>query len=79
MNMANNILSVIKDGVEYRCEQTMEKTNDYRGDEYSQTVRSKWLSRDGREISDDVAMNLFHQQKRQNERDLLMSKLWGSE
>ena len=72
------ILSVTTaDGTEFLCEQTVEKDADFRGETYDKTVRSKWLSRDGQELNDDVAMKLYRDKNIQNEKNELIKRLWS--
>jgi hypothetical protein len=70
------ILSVVCDDVEYRCEQKEIKARDYREEAYKETVRSKWLSKNGAELEDHVAMMLYGEQSENKTRNDLLDRLW---
>lgn len=74
------ILSVVDSGgTEYRCEVTYDE--DCRGNATER--RSKWLSQDGTELRDELAMSLLGEQEaarqqaaREAEREELRGRLW---
>lgn len=70
------ILSVVCNDVEYRCEQTEVPTRDMRGEPYTEVMRSKWLSKNGAELEDRVAMMLYREQFENNTRNDLLDRLW---
>jgi hypothetical protein len=74
--MQAEILSVVCDDVEYRCEQTKVPTKDMRGLTYTEVVRSKWLSKSGAELDDRIAMMLYKEQSENETRSELLNRLW---
>ncbi len=69
------ILSVVCDGIEYRCEQRKVQASDYNRD-YTESKRSKWLSREGEEIDDNTAMAVYKEQTEKQARNELLNRLW---
>jgi hypothetical protein len=72
------ILSVVCDNVEYRCEQWQQPNQDMRGEPYNETKRSVWVSKDGKELDDALAMKLLQEQGCNKERKELINRLFGN-
>lgn len=77
MRKNEKVLSVIHNGIEYRCEQYDKRVFDQQNSisYWEDNVRSIWVSKNGNEIDDDVAMKLYRQKYNMNAS--LVKKLWG--
>lgn len=47
------------------------------GDYITEQTRSKWYSKDGKELSDATAMKLLNFRSSKIEKDKFIKKLWG--
>ncbi len=70
-------LSVVCDNIEYRCEQWQQPNQDMRGEPYIETMRSLWVSKDGKELDDAVAIKLLHDKSKNKEKQDLINRLWS--
>lgn len=73
------ILRAVVDGVEYRCQETYFDASDHRGQSYTETRRSQWLSKDGKIGDDRFCMTALLTEKKAHELEVLRAKLWGDE
>ena len=70
------ILSVVCNDTEYRCEQWEHPTTDMRGEPYTETLRSDWVSKHGEVLSDQTAMKLLAEKNRNTTKQDLINRLW---
>lgn len=74
----SRVLSVVVEGVEYRSLETREHKYDPRGEPYLEDpVRTGWFSREGGEISDELASEALRREKDRQAGIALLDKLWG--